>query len=183
MPDSYQVREEARQLVKQEDGARGIVVGTDVYEALNFVDDIASRVIRFTARQYLFLKHYKLGISLEAAAEKAGLTPDAATHFLDKPDTRAWLQDRAMQDHIKNEWAEPSKWWSEGHDVWEGKKAINKNQMEVWREFGKRVCPMSEHGPAQTKIEINIDPEAIERSKVRRKAIEAQIVLESKDAV
>lgn len=180
MPDQYQVLQQARQLVKQEDGARGLVAGGIVYETLTFVEDGETReIIPFTTRQYVFLKHYHLGVSLQDAAIKAGLTPETAQNFIDRPKTQAWLLDQDKKNSVKKRWLETSKWWEIGDEIISGTRKVDKNQMEVYREFGKRAHPVSEHGPSQTKIEITIDPEAIERSKIRRKAIEAQIVTEA----
>src|SRR5689334_18764579 len=106
---NYELREEAKQLVQAEDGVRGIVVGNDVYDPLLF----APKVVRFSAREYRFLYSYRLGVPIAEAAAKAGLSPEAAQRFLEKPDTRAWLEDRAAKDYIKQEWHEPGKWWSE----------------------------------------------------------------------
>jgi hypothetical protein len=167
------LKEQAKALAKSEDAVRGMVIGSQVYDPLLF----APEVVHFSARQYVFLHKYRLGVSLEDAATAANMTPEQAERFLDKPSTRAWLKDRAMKDHIKNEWAEPAKWWAKG-DEWLNAPAEakpNKNDVEIWKQFGMRVCPVASDGHG-AKIEININPEAIERSKERRKVVEAQIV-------
>ena len=160
-------------LAKSEDAVRGMVIGSQVYDPLLF----APEIVRFSARQYVFLHKYRLGVSLEDAAAQANMTAEQAERFLDKDSTKAWLKDRAMKDHIKNEWAEPAKWWHKGDEWLNAPKEMkpNKNDVEIWKQFGMRVCPVSTEGSG-TKIEINIDPEAIARSKERRKSVEAQIV-------
>jgi len=173
------VRHQAKELVKSEDGIRGMVIGNQVYDPLLFATDI----VKFSARQYVFLQKYRLGVPLEEAAEQANLTAEQAERFLDKESTKAWLRDRAEKDHIKNEWAEPAKWWAKG-DEWlnaKGEDKPHKNDVEIWKQFGMRVCPVAANGTGP-KIEINIDPDAITRSKERRKFVEAQIVSDSHDA-
>lgn len=168
--------EQAKELVKSEDAVRGLVVGNRVYEPLLF----APEIVHFTAKQYIFLHSYRLGVPLEDAATKAGLSVESAERFLDKPQTKAWLQDRATKDYIKNEWAEPGKWWQQG-DAWLNapkEQKPNKNDVEIWKEFGKRVQPLSDQGMSVNKIEINISPDAIQKSKERRKFIDTQLVKE-----
>lgn len=106
------------------------------------------------------------------------MTPEQADRFLDKPMTVAWLQDRAIKDHIKNEWAEPGKWYKEGDDIMEGRKMWSKAQLEVWKAFGERVAPpkRTSDGSTQPKIQINIDPSAVQEAFRRQQAIEAEIM-------
>lgn len=156
-----------------------MVISGQVYDPLLF----APEIVHFSARQYVFLHKFRLGVPLEDAAIAAGMTAESAERFLDKDQTKAWLRDRAMKDHIKNEWAEPAKWWHKG-DEWlnaplEAKPT--KNDVEIWKQFGMRVCPVATEGSG-TRIEINIDPEAIARSKERRKSVEAQIVSDERAA-
>lgn len=154
------------------DATAPLVVGSDVYDPLTY----AGRVVRFSRKQYQFLNHYRLGVSLKEAAGKAALTLEQVNHFLDKPDTKAWLEDRALMDHIKKEWEEPAKWWKEGNDVWEGRKEANKGQMLVWQEFGQRICPKkSGEGAGGTSITININPEAVRNAFLRQDAIEGEL--------
>lgn len=154
------------------DASRGLVLGNDVYDPLIF----QPKLIKFTRRQYLFLNHYKLGMSLGEAALKADMTADQADRFLGKPATVEWLRDRALKDHIRNEWAEPGKWWEMGDKVLNGEKHLSKDQQVVFMAFGDRVCPKArESGGSQTKIEINIDPKAVQDAFSRQNAIEAEI--------
>lgn len=168
--------QEAKDLVKADDGFSGLVVGRKVYSPHTF----DSRIPDFTAQQYVFLRHYRLGVPLEEAATQAGLTPEAADAFLSRPKVVAWLQDRAIKDYIKNEWAEPGKWWKEGDDVLKGHKEFTKIKLEIWKEFGQRVAPLKRevHQPSAPKIEINIDPSAVQDAFRRQNAIEADIVKE-----
>lgn len=168
--------QQAKELIKLEDGVTGLVVGANVYDPLLFSPDI----VKFSAKQYVFLRSYRLGVSLEDAALKSGLTKDEAERFLDKPKTKAWLEDRATKDHIKNEWAEPGKWFKEGDDIIEGKKNWSKAQLEVWKAFGERVAPVKKEETHNTKptIQINIDPSAVQEAFRRQQSIEAEIVRE-----
>lgn len=166
---------EIQALLKSEDGVRGALIGKDVYDPILFAQD--PRLVRFTAKQYLFLRAYRLGVPLKEAAEKADLTPEQADRFLDKPDTKAWLEDRALKDYIKNEWEEPGKWFKYGDEVLEGSRQASKNQIEVWKAFGERVAPKksAEHREP-TKIQINIDPTAVQEAFRRQTAIEAEVI-------
>lgn len=184
MQEAYENREIAKALQKSEDGIRGITVGNDVYEALNFADASAQKILRFTTRQYRFLNAYRLGVSFQEACSKAGLSPEQAERFLQKADTVAWLQDRALKDHIKREWEEPGKWYEVGEEM-RNMDEVPKHKLEIWKEFGDRAVPKQSRNADSgnsTKIEIIIDPGAHERSKERRAAIEAQIVKDEKVA-
>jgi hypothetical protein len=180
MSDAYELREEAKALMKKDDGAPGIVVGNQVLEELTFCDDEAKKVIKFTTRQYRFLNAYKLHIPLAEAAHKAGMTPEQAERFLSTPNAIAWLQDMALKNHIKHEWEEPGKWYAVGEE-YRNTNFVPKHKIDVWKEFGDRVCPKVSRNAEQngnTSITININPEALEKSKVRRATIEAEIVKE-----
>lgn len=168
------LRDDVRALLKNEDGVRGALISNRVYDPLLF----SPGFIKFTSRQYLFLRHYRLGVPIEDAALKADMTVEQAERFLSKPDTIRWLEDRAIKDHIKLEWSEPSKWWAEGEKVWSGQKEVSRQQMDVWKEFGSRISPVSRETNTP-KIEIHIDPESVKRAFERQSAIEAQLVKES----
>lgn len=156
------------------DATAPLVVGNQVYDPLCFEPNL----IRFTRKQYLFLNNYRLGTPLAEAAEKAGVTAEQAERFLDKADVKAWLADRARMNHIKTEWEEPAKWWFEGNRIFTGEKSdVSKAQIIVWQEFGARVCPKKgETGNGGgTKIEINIDPNAVRNAFIRQEAIETEV--------
>ena len=166
-PDAETVKAVARV-----DGAPVLVIGKRVYDASSLIPSVR----HFTRQQYLFLNAYRFGVPLEEAALKSGLAPDEAERFLDRPKTVAWLQDRALKDHIREEWEEPAKWWSYGSEVLEGTREFSKAQIEVWKDFGRRVAPAREaHGEGETKIQINIDPGAVQEAFRRQKAIDAEI--------
>ena len=156
------------------DASQPLVVGNEVYDPLVFEPE----VIRFSRKQYIFLNAYRMGTSLEEAAAKANMLPDAAERFLTKDDTVKWLRDRALMDHIKTEWEEPAKWWAMGNEVLEGKRDFSKAQTEVWKDFGRRIAPAaSEHGSG-SRIEIHINPAAVQEAFRRNAAIDGQIVKE-----
>lgn len=169
-----------KELVQQgtTDATRPIAVGHDIYDPLVFQPEI----IRFSRRQYVFLNAYRLGVSLPDAAAKAEMSPESAERFLRREDTVKWLQDRALMDHIRTQWEEPSKWWSMGDEVLNGQRQFSKAQIEVWKDFGRRIAPVAAEGHAQTKIEVNIDPGAVQEAFRRQQAIDAQIVDEKKSA-
>lgn len=167
-------KHEIEQLGKT-DATQCLVVGNHVFDPFIFQPSL----VKFSRRQYLFLQSYRLGTSFTDACTKADMAPDEAERFLKKPATVSWLKDRVEQDHIRNEWAEPSKWWAKGQEFLENDD-IPKHKVDVWKEFGDRVVPKQSRNAESgtTKIEITIDPGAIERSKERRASIEAQIVKE-----
>lgn len=149
-----------------------LVVGNRVFDPLVF----APEFVTFSRKQYLFLNAYKMGVPLEEAAAKAEMTSEQATRFLDKPNTIAWLKDRSLMHHIKTEWEEPGKWWTLGNDVLEGKRDLTKAQQVVFQEFGQRAVPKrADAGHGVTKIEINIDPQAVKNALARQNAIDGEL--------
>ena len=170
-------RETVLKAAKTDDG-KVLVVGNRVYDASLLVPD----VIHFTRKQYLFLAAYRLGVPLAEAAGKAGMEPEEAERFLDRPKTIQWLQDRAMKSHIRQEWHESDKWWEVGNECLEGKRHLAKDQQVVFLEFGKRVCPESKstgEGSKGTTINFNFGPEAVQEAFRRQAAIETEIVRET----
>jgi hypothetical protein len=156
------------------DATRALVVGNSVYDPLVF----SRRLVCFSRRQYLFLNAYRLGTTLAEAAAKADMTMEQAERFLRRPMTRAWMEDRAKKDYIRNEWHESNKWWEMGNDVLEGKKHLAKDQQVVYLEFGKRVCPESKASPDSSKgptINFNFGPEAVQEAFRRQASIEAEL--------
>jgi len=168
-PDSSEIKALAKK-----DGAPVLVVGNRVYDASLLLPD----VVHFTRKQYLFLNTYRLGVPLGEAASKAGMSEDEAERFLDKPKTIAWLQDRAMKSHIRNEWHESDKWWEVGNECLEGKRHLAKDQQVVFLEFGKRVCPEDKSRPEVNKgptINFNFGPEAVKEAFRRQAAINSEL--------
>lgn len=170
---SWPERKEVEEAAKL-DGTKVLVVGNRVYDASQLVPS----VVHFTRSQYLFLQNYRLGTPLEEAALKANLTPEEADRFLDRPKTRAWLEDRAVKDHIRNEWAEPGKWWEMGDAVLKGDKHLSKDQQVVYMAFGERIAPkprMSEDAQSKTTINFNFSPESVKEAFRRQAAIETEL--------
>lgn len=166
-------RELIRDLGKT-DATRALVVGNSVYDPLLF----SRRLVCFSRRQYLFLNAYRVGVSLAEAAAKADMTPEQAERFLKRPMTRAWMEDRAKKDYIRNEWHESNKWWEMGQEVLEGKRHLAKDQQVVYLEFGKRVCPESKSHPEGSKgttINFNFSQEAVQEAFRRQASIEAEL--------
>ena len=157
------------------DSSKALIVGNSVYDPLLF----DRQLLRFSRRQYLFLNTYRLGIPIAEAATKAEMTVEQADRFLKRPQTRAWLADRAKKDYIRQEWNESNKWWEMGHEVLEGKRHLSKDQQVVYLEFGKRVCPEVKAPPQESKgptIQINIDPASVQEAFRRQASIEAEIL-------
>lgn len=156
------------------DGTKVAVLGNHVYDASQLVPSL----VHFTRQQYLFLQHYRLGIPLEEAAAKANMTAEDADKFLLKPKTVAWLQDRAVKDHIRNEWAEGGKWWEMGNDCLDGKKHLSKDQQVVFMAFGERVCPkprVAENDGGKTVIHFNFSADDVKQAFLREQSFEAEI--------
>lgn len=168
-PDAEEIKALARQ-----EGNPVLVVGPRVYDASQLIPD----VVHFTRKQYLFLASYRLGVPLSEAATKAGMEEREAEKFLERPKTIAWLQDRAMKSHIRQEWHESDLWWQMGHETLEGKRYLSKDQQVVYLEFGKRVCPEQKQTADSSKavtINFNFSPEAVHEAFRRQAAIEAKI--------
>jgi hypothetical protein len=169
----------ALQAMARTDATRGLVVGNSVYDPLLF----SRQLVRFSRRQYLFLNAYRLGVTLQDAAAKAGMTPESAERFLNRKSTRAWMEDRAKKDHIKNEWNESNKWWEMGDAVLEGTRHLSKDQQVVYLEFGKRVCPEAKSQPDANKgptINFNFGADAVKEAFKRQNAIETKLADETK---
>lgn len=156
------------------DATRVAIVGKSVFDPLLF----ARKMVSFSRRQYLFLNAYRLGTPLAEAAQKAGMTVSSAERFLNRPSTRAWMENRVSQDQIKQEWHETSKWWEMGHEVLEGKRHLSKDQQVVYLEFGKRVCPEIKSHPEANKgptINFNFSAEAVKEAFDRQNVIDAEV--------
>lgn len=164
--------DQAKILVQSEDGRKGLVVGNRVISPHQFDPSIPD----FSSRHYIFLNAYRYGTPLDEAAQKADLSVEQADRFLDRDDVKRWLADRAKKDHIKREWEEPGKWYQIGNDKLEGKREMDKADVVIWQEFGKRVVPTrGESAGNVTKIEINIDPNSVQNALDRQKAIDAEL--------
>lgn len=156
------------------DATRALVIGNSVYDPLLF----SRRLIHFSRRQYLFLNEYRLGIPLNEAASKAGMTVAHAERFLKRPKIRAWLEDRAKKDYIRNEWSEPGKWWEMGDKVLKGEKHLSKDQQVVWMAFGERIAPKPRElgGPSTgPTINFNFSPEAVKEAFRRQESIKTEL--------
>lgn len=162
----------------KEDATRALVVGDSVYDPLLF----SRRLVRFSRRQYLFLHAYRLGVPLAEAAAKAGLTVKKVDWFLARPKTRQWLEDRAMKDHIRQEWQEPGKWWELGDEVLSGKRRLSKDQQVVFMAFGERCCPKPKEiqETSKTTINLNFSAEAVQEALQRQESIETGLVQDLK---
>lgn len=112
------------------------------------------------------------------AASKSNMTVDEAESFLARPKTVAWLQDRAVKDHIRNEWAEGSKWWQIGNECLEGTRHLSKDQQIVFQAFGDRVCPKTKEvgeERGKTVINFNFSPESVKEAFKRQSAIDGEL--------
>lgn len=154
------------------------VVGTSVYDPLLF----SRRLVVFSRRQYLFLNAYRLGVTLQEAADKVGWSVDQADRFLRRPNTRRWIEDRAKKDAIRDEWSESNKWVELGNDVLEGRKHLSKDQQVVYLEFGKRFCPEVKQtvNDKGTTINFNFSVDAVQEAFRRQSAIETKLAEETR---
>ncbi len=156
------------------DATKALVVGNSVYDPLVF----SRRLVHFSRRQYLFLNSYRLGVPLAEAASKADMTVEQAERFLKRPMTRAWLDDRAKKDYIRNEWHESNKWWEMGDKVLNGERRLSKDQQVVYMAFGERVCPKPrETDPEKVKtvIHFNFSAQDVKEAFRREASFETQV--------
>lgn len=154
------------------DESRPLVVGNDVFER----DLATSRLYRFSRKRYIFLNLIHDDASIEEAALKSGLDLGMAQRFLNMTEAKDYLEMREVREIVAREAKDADGWWVKGFLVEEGKKPMNKVQCEIWKERGKRISPCSDASAPPMKVEIHISQEALDRSKERRKAVEAQIV-------
>ncbi len=165
--------EAAKDLVRAEDGTSGLVLGNRVFSPHTF----SSSIPDFSTRQYVFLRHYSLEVPLEEAATKAGMTPEEAERFLDRPKVREWLGDRALKAYIKQEWEVPGKAYKELNDVYEGRKPLTKAQVEALKMLVARVAPekRSDDNRSNSSFTFNFGVEAVREAVARQKAIETEL--------
>lgn len=161
------------------DESRPLVVGQDVFEK----DLATNHLYRFSRKRYIFLNLLHDDIPLEEAALKSGIDVETALRFRDSSEACAYLEMRELREVVAREAKDQDKWWVDGYMAENGKKSMNKVQAEIWKERGKRIQPCSEANQPEMKVEIHISPDALERSKERRKSVETQIVEELKHAV
>lgn len=159
--------------------SRPLVAGNDVFEK----DVATNRLFRFSRKRYIFLNLLHDGLSLEEAAAKAGLDQGSALKFREGSEASEFLEMRELREIVAREAKDPDRWWTLGYMAMEGKKPMNKIQCEIYKEHGKRIQPCSDAQQPAMKVEIHVSPEALERSRERRKAVETQIVEELKHAV
>lgn len=155
------------------DQSKPLIVGNRVFDKLLTTEDITA----FTRRKYHLLQLLRRGIPIEEAAQKSDVPVDEAITFRDSPKAQEYLRDRELAAILAEEAQDPDRWWVRAEAVLSGEMQLSKGQTEVFKETGKRAVPLAEsHGIGQTKIEIHIDPEAIERYREKRKAIDAQVI-------
>lgn len=166
-------------LGKTEGSPGPIVRGMDVFEK----DLSTRRLFRFSRKRYIFLNLLHDGLTLEEAAVKAGLPLADAEKFRGGAEAADYLEMRELREIVAREAKDPDRWWTMGFMAIEGKKPMNKIQCEIYKEHGKRIQPCSEVNQAPMKVEINISPEALSRSRDHRKFVETQIIEDLKRAM
>lgn len=174
MPDLSKKHLEA---VGRTDATSPAVIGGYVVERLTFPSNDVSQVF-FTRRQYAFANAFRKSFSVDRACEASGMTRESALRFLRSPKAKAWMQSRDEMAQVRKSWSAQDYWYQQGAELYEREK-VSKHKVDIWKEFGDRAAPKPTRDSSAsqpTKIEINIDPEAIERSRQRRAAIDAQIV-------
>lgn len=155
------------------DQSKPLIVGNRVFDKLLTTEDITA----FTRRKYHLLQLLRRGVPIEEAAQKSDVPLDEAVTFQESPKAQEYLRDRELAAILAEEAQDSDRWWLRVEAVLSGQMQLNKGQTETLKEAGKRVAPISEsHGSGPTKIEIHIDPEALERYRAKRKAIDAQVI-------
>lgn len=169
--------QEVKALVDKEDGMAPVYMGGNVYDPLQFVEDGQDPVVQLTPRQYRFLSHYRQGVALKDACEKAGWTLEQAERFFASDKARRWLSDKAKKDLIKQKWGDPAEVYAEADRLYHDDEAP-KHRVDLLKEFWDRAVPKISRNtePVAPKIEIHIsNPDAIVQAFDRQKAIETQI--------
>lgn len=136
------------------------------------------RLFTFKPNEMRFLKEYGPETSVEDAAKKAGIPATVAEKMLRRKAVREFLQDKFQQIAIQGGWT-VERWFSEGDKVWRGQKAVTREQLDIWKEFGARILPKArttESGAERPSLTINIGAGAVDEAYQRQRAINAQIV-------
>lgn len=136
------------------------------------------RLFSFAPNEMRFLREYGPDVSIEDAAKKAGVEPELAKKMLKRKAVREFLQDKFQQVAIQNGWT-VERWFSEGDKVWRGIKAVTREQLDIWKEFGARILPKAKAGGESGSAEkpsITININAVDEAFRRQEAIEAEIV-------
>lgn len=149
----------------------------DVYVPLVFHK---GRFISFKHKYEVLLDAFRPGVPLAKAAETAGMTEPQAMKFLRRKDIRRYFHDLSKQIAVRRSW--PERWWVEVERVWSGEIRPSEEQMQALEWIGDRAAPKPSRNAAPagpTKIEINIDPGAVDRAIQRQKSIDTQIAQEA----
>jgi hypothetical protein len=135
------------------------------------------QIFSFRPNEMRFLKEYGPDVSLEDAAKKAGVTVEFAGRMLKRRPVREFLADKFQQIAVQHGWT-VERWFSEGDKVWRGQRAITREQLDIWKEFGARILPKKAAGAdgGQEKTQITINIGAVDEAFKRQKAIEAQLL-------
>lgn len=187
---THELQTQLRELVKKEDGAKSVVVGSVVFTTPTVNRDPNHKKcsdskcrqctpVPFTARQYLFINAYKDGFALEDAATKVGWTKEQAIRFLKSPKAQEKIKDKLAKDMTWVKWNTPHEVVAELDRVYYGEVQKTREQMEAAKMLFTFVKPASQEKQA-TKIEINIDPSAVQEAFRRQEriknAIDAEVV-------
>lgn len=133
--------------------------------------------LNFGHKQLNFLHNWKPDVTLEAAANNAGLTVEQARRFLARKRVRCWIWNLSREAAIKRDWDRPEKWYAMGEKMMH-QPVVPDHRVKIWQEFGDRSVPKpSRNAPsdARPQITININPSAVEKAFERQAAIDAHI--------
>ena len=168
--------EEKRELVAlgKFEEAKPVVFRNKVFDKLLTTDHITS----FPSQKYYFLQLVRRGSSVEDAAVKAGIELEQAREFAGSPKAQEYLRDREIAGMIAEEAKDETRWWVRAEGVMQGDIKLSKGQTETFKEMGRRVAPIIGEQHGSTKIEINIDGEALERYRAKKKAVDAELINE-----
>lgn len=136
------------------------------------------RLFTFKPNELRFLKEFGPESSVEDAAKKAGIPVAVAEKMLRRKSVREFLQDKFEQIAIQGGWT-VERWFSEGDKVWRGQKAVTREQLDIWKEFGARILPKTrspENGAERPSVTVNIGAGAVDEAYRRQHAINAEIV-------
>ncbi len=138
-----------------------------------------AKIFTFRPNELRFLKEYGPETSIEDAAKKAGLSVQFAEKMLRRKSVQEFLQDKFQQIAIQNGWT-VERWFAEGDKVWQGKRFVTREQLDIWKEFGARILPKARSaggGDAnQDKPQITINIGAVDEAFKRQQSIQAELL-------
>lgn len=132
------------------------------------------KLLDLNAKELKFLESWMRLNDFSKACEEQGLAPDKAKRILSRPKNRVYIDDRmkeiAISKGLTADW-----FMTQLYAVWEGKKVVNREQMEAIKEIGRRNAP-SKRDESSEKVVININIDAVKEAVARQSLINQENV-------